>query len=75
MKEIRFSITEDEKKLIEEMAKYEDRTPSDYCRHVVLKKAKYDKETFEMFDPSRVIHKVAREFKNIMKDDKDGKTP
>lgn len=65
---IQFAVTPDEKALIEEMAKSDDRTVSDYAHHVVISKARYDKETLEMFEPPAILRKGWREFKKVMEE-------
>jgi uncharacterized protein (DUF1778 family) len=62
---IQFAVTPEEKKLIEEMAKIDDRTVSDYAHRVVVSKAKYDKETLEMFAPPAIVRKALRELKKL----------
>lgn len=60
-----FVVTSEEKALIEEMAKSDDRTISDYAHHVVVSKARYDKETLDMFEPPAILRKAWREFKKL----------
>ena len=69
---IQFAVTPEEKALIEEMAHSDDRTVSDYARHVIVAKAKYDKETLDMFEPvalfRKAIKKAGKEVSGLFSD-------
>jgi hypothetical protein len=48
--------------LKKKMAHHEGRSGEDYCKHLVLKQAKYEKETLEMFAPLKEVGKAAKQF-------------
>jgi uncharacterized protein (DUF1778 family) len=62
---IQFAVTAEEKALIEEMAKSDDRTVSDYVHHTVIKHTQYEKDTLKMFEPPAILRKAWQEFKKL----------